>query len=433
MGLAVELNRPDVVTPAIPSDESGGQRNPPIRTSIQRASSSSSNRIAAIDGLRGLAALMVIWVHYSDVEQPGTVTKHILNIGNFAFNGLDLFFVISGFLLAGILFDNKEAKNYYSTFYIRRICRLFPLYYLMIGLYLLARTIHPTGEAGFLWGVPLWTFLVFVQNIPMAMQGALYPWFLGPTWSLAIEEQFYAVLPFTIRNLKKWQIATIVAFLVIVGLVTRVFIVESKSLSYFAAYWLTICRLDTLGIGVLTAMVVRWRKIPERLLVITAAILFPVNFYLTMEHFTPLVNAWSRPLVGVFIATVVIILYQYPENRLSRIFRLKPLLFMGTISYGVYMFHIPTQYLVFWIGGEYTRHIIDSYTFMLSIAAATCTIGLAHLSWMLFEKPLLRIGHKRMYKAADKNAEPASPKDSSVEIEQNSLVGLAPSANVHNY
>ncbi len=160
------------------------------------------DRVPELDGLRGLAILLVIICHYVGNANHGAVGKwqyRMLSAFNIGWSGVDLFFVLSGFLIGGILLDQRESLNYFRAFYMRRVFRILPLYYgwtLLFGVLVLAATWLAPGRFPVayqdLWQVPV--HLLFLQNFWIGMQKWPWIWFVV-TWSLAVEEQFYLVAP----------------------------------------------------------------------------------------------------------------------------------------------------------------------------------------------------------------------------------------------
>src|SRR5947209_6904169 len=163
-----------------------------------------------LDGLRGLAILMVVSFHYNLAPFLGGV-------------GVDLFFVLSGFLLGGTLLDKREASNYFKAFYTRRVCRIFPLYFLSLFLFVILLLAAPFTLGWLLFGdsirfllgdpLPLWSYFTFTQNFAMVDQGVWgIPW-LGHAWSLAVVEQFYLILPVLIRFVSREKLPYVFAAL----------------------------------------------------------------------------------------------------------------------------------------------------------------------------------------------------------------------------
>ena len=157
----------------------------------------SGRRIPELDGIRGLAIVSVLIWHYGVgqiVSEPHSILNYALRMLGFTWSGVDLFFVLSGFLIGGILLDNKGSKDYFKIFYIRRICRIFPLYFLWLALFaaisygaayfVVANRLHQIDWL-FQNSMPMWSYLTFTQNIAMAFKGDFGANWLGVTWSLA--------------------------------------------------------------------------------------------------------------------------------------------------------------------------------------------------------------------------------------------------------
>jgi peptidoglycan/LPS O-acetylase OafA/YrhL len=167
----------------------------------------SEPRSPALDGVRGVAILLVLFWHlYACVPHPQWTQNFIPFdwLANMGWSGVILFFVLSGFLIARILLRHRQQPRYFSTFYIRRTARIIPLYYLCLGSFLLVRHWLPSAENPPLTplldnhSIALWPYAIFVQNYAMAQINHFGGAWLGVTWSLAIEEQFYLLLPLLI-------------------------------------------------------------------------------------------------------------------------------------------------------------------------------------------------------------------------------------------
>src|SRR5262249_34841992 len=149
---------------------------------------------------------------------PGTTAAHVARCFSLCWCGVDLFFVLSGFLIAGILLDNRTATNYFSVFYTRRICRIFPLYFLVLGLFILLLATGAREWTSLTWlfhdPMPLWSYATFTQNVPMALQSTLGAGWMEVTWSLAVEEQFYFVIPLLVWLFPRRTLAVIAILLI---------------------------------------------------------------------------------------------------------------------------------------------------------------------------------------------------------------------------
>ena len=155
-----------------------------------------------LDGLRGIAVLLVIAYHYLiiDLHFMSVPLYYAVWVFQIGWSGVDLFFVLSGFLIGGILLDHRESKRILQTFYIRRACRILPLYLAtftlyVIGVYLFDNRVRTNFALPFINHGPIWPFATFTQNYWMAIAHEWGCAFNGMTWSLAVEEHFYLLLP----------------------------------------------------------------------------------------------------------------------------------------------------------------------------------------------------------------------------------------------
>src|SRR5215475_5135109 len=181
-----------------------------IARSIEKTSPTTfhepTKRIQALDGLRGIAVLLVLVRHsVAGIETPSPFWSSVIKPLRLTWSGVDLFFVISGFLIGGILLDARNSSRYFQTFYLRRTFRILPIYYLFLAFYF-ARHLPIRFMAGTFGDtsplpIPFFSFVTFTHNFWMASYGWFGAWGIAPTWSLAIEEQFYLTIPFAIRRI----------------------------------------------------------------------------------------------------------------------------------------------------------------------------------------------------------------------------------------
>jgi peptidoglycan/LPS O-acetylase OafA/YrhL len=219
-------------------------------------------RIPALDGLRGLAICLVLAWHgffqYSLPNHPQIA--RMATLGRLLWSGVDLFFVLSGFLIGGILLDALTAQRYFAPFYIRRAHRIVPLYaVVLLSVLPVTYLLGHLGASGLFVEarVPLWYYPTFLQNFWMAKHGAFGSYTLGPTWSLAVEEQFYLTLPLIIRYISRPRLWWTVVGLIIVAPLLRIFLNNSVSHGILAGYVLMPCRADALGLGIIAALIKR--------------------------------------------------------------------------------------------------------------------------------------------------------------------------------
>jgi peptidoglycan/LPS O-acetylase OafA/YrhL len=179
---------------------------PQKEASSQNLSPDWSRRIPALDGLRGIAILLVLLMHSIFQMQTNSVfVSRLLALGKLSWSGVDLFFVLSGFLIGGILLDARESPRYFQTFYIRRAYRILPLYAVITTIFLfhhLPFHFLPGRLGAFSpLTIPWFSYLTFTQNFWMGPLGCGLP-AMAVTWSLAVEEQFYLTVPWVIRKVR---------------------------------------------------------------------------------------------------------------------------------------------------------------------------------------------------------------------------------------
>jgi len=362
-------------------------------------------RIPVLDGLRGIAILTVLTYHFAlfGIKFGASLWERVYqNIAAIGWAGVDLFFVLSGFLITSILFQSRHNANYYSAFYFRRAVRIFPLYYASLAILLFAvpRITHHAmlrpGYQAFAW-LYLLNWQMGIRFFPAPTQ------FLQHFWSLCIEEQFYLGWPFVVRALERRRLMMVCAAMIVFSLCLRV--TFQRFQMDVAAYVLTFCRLDSLAIGALVGLALRddrhWRiaeKIAPLLTALAATgliVLMWVTGALSFGAFwmgTAGITLW-----GLFFGGCLVIALQAKAGSLvSRGCSSHFLRFFGKYSYALYICHQPL------ILGLVSRGIdSDRLTLVLgskllgvlalnAIAFSIATL-LAFLSWHLFEKQFLKL------------------------------------------
>ncbi len=203
-----------------------------------------------LDGLRGLAILMVMLFHYGTALNSHSFPQHVVMFGcELGWTGVDLFFVLSGFLITGILLDSRDADNYFSSFYCRRVLRIFPAYYLSL---LIVFFLYPVFMPGYEHAGPppqerIWYF-AYAQNwIGLLVDGGRQR-MIGHYWSLGIEEQFYLIWPWIVYKSTTKRIGQIAIGASVVALALR-FTLLALHVSPEIIYRNTFTRMDALLIG----------------------------------------------------------------------------------------------------------------------------------------------------------------------------------------
>jgi peptidoglycan/LPS O-acetylase OafA/YrhL len=340
----------------------------------------------ALDGLRGVAILLVVIYH-----NFGFISQSY-----FGWLGVDLFFVLSGFLITDILLRTVNDPNFLSNFYMRRVLRIFPLYYVSLLLFLFI--VAPLTSDKIEWSyykenqVYLWTYL---QNWLYIFKEPGSAAILNHYWSLAVEEQFYIFWPLVILLLKKPKyLLAFIGILLIAVIVFRfvLWFYQVEDLAYYNLY--TFTRIDGICIGCMVALLMRMnmnfiRNYTFLIVLVFAAVNF--GFYFINRE-----NDYSFPyiaLVGYTTFAMILGLLVYEavtrETRLlNMIFGFGLLKFFGRISYGLYIFHWPVYLL---LSAYYSDTSGISDKLLLSLAATGIAILISWLSYRYFERYFLRL------------------------------------------
>jgi peptidoglycan/LPS O-acetylase OafA/YrhL len=370
-------------------------------------------RIPELDGLRGIAIAMVVTHHYflEPIQAPrATWLYYVQASGRLAFSGLDLFFVLSGFLIGGILLDARDSSNYFRVFYTRRLFRIVPVYaVLLFG----AFSVFLLGSLGagnrltwlFQGRLPWVPHLVFLQNFWMAKANTFGPAVLGLTWTLAVEEQFYLTLPFLVRFLSSRHLVFILFGGVLAAPILRIAVHVLWPRHELAWYVMMPCRADALLLGVLGAVALRnprWRLRLQgsRQVLLCALVVLAFGFAL-------LTKLWGALTFGVltigltwlatFYLCVLLNAVIYKDSWLSRCLRWRWLMGLGSIAYGMYLFHQFVAYVLFAVVWGRSPGPLSWSRLCVSVSALVVTLILCRLSWVYFEKPLVLAAHKTNY------------------------------------
>ncbi len=380
----------------------------------------SRRHLPGLDGVRGLAILLVMLSHFivvGDNLGKDTVIARFLHSG---YLGVDLFFVLSGFLITGILIDSKASPKYFRVFYVRRALRIFPLYYGLLAVsWLTVIFITPqdkpllTGHDSMAW------YWLYASNIGMAIKGG---WLASPTWvglghfwSLAVEEQFYLVWPFLVFWTPVPHLKRLCAILVIAS--PFVFMTLTFLMGDRATYVSTLGRLGVLAAGGWMAIVWRepraWPKFKKLLApcaIVSGALL------LLERSFVPALSFMEPSLALLLGSALVGLAASGTAGALrGRVFESPVLRWLGKYSYGIYVYHhaLKPVWMHFLWDGWITRVFGTGWpaTLCYTASATTASLVLAWLSWKLFESPILSLKSKFDYRARklpDSSVSPSS-------------------------
>ncbi len=383
----------------------------PISSHRDAGSSSTPDlnaHLPALDGLRGLAILAVMIFHQTCLRPATAIDREFLRWAGFLQTGVDLFFVISGFLITGILLESKESRNYFRNFYARRVLRIFPLYYLILilGLVVLPRISHLKSEK---WGQlgafeQLW-YWTFLSNWWIAWRG------YGPknglidlSWTLAIEEQFYLIWPIAVWAFGRGRLVLICVGLIAAAPLFRLALVLRGSPAIWA-HMMTPARMDALAIGAIIALLARGpagtaRLIaPARVMAIAGGLASVVLMLLTRRPTGPhgVVVVCEGTVVPTFFGGLLILAITARAGGLAaRLFSSRMLRIFGVSSYALYLCHNPIQASIrdkIYGPDNFPRLLGSSIPgqVLFCVVATLAALGCARLSWLWFEEPILRL------------------------------------------
>jgi peptidoglycan/LPS O-acetylase OafA/YrhL len=318
--------------------------------------------------------------------------------------GVDLFFCLSGFLIGGILLDNRESSSYFATFYVRRGFRIAPIYYLTVTLVLLALPWFPRAGAAI---YPPGFFFAYVQNVAMSVTGVETTKWLMPTWTLCIEEQFYLLLPVVLLLTPSRLLARVLLGLIVSATLTRLVLI-AISANNLALHMLLPTEWDLLFLGVLGAYAMRNPVALERLTrdnrfaLKSVTLGGPILLLVLATDDNALgwstVDMFGNLVLGIGLTGLLMLVVSgSPEGQR---FRSHTLQFFGRISYALYLIHQPVAGLMHsLILGN--RPDIGKFTqATVTVAAMIVSVAIAHLSWVYLESPLIRLGHNWRYREA---------------------------------
>lgn len=368
-------------------------------------------RVPALDGLRGIAILTVLFGHLTWQEERfySRIGNVVFGLADTSWCGVDLFFVLSGFLITGILYDAKGARNFFSSFYIRRVLRIFPLYYAMlIAAVFIVPALAPvdpklsdlTAHQSWLW--------MFSANL---LIGWKQIWFfdspyvsLGHFWSLAVEEHFYFLWPLAVFFLDRRWLMRLCILAIGGALIFRLGLLAQGATST-PLYVLTWCRMDSLATGALLALLARGPAgiaamvRPAWVVLIAAGTALAVmglrHGGRLMSHDTVAVT-WGFSLLAAFFGAMLILaVAARPASLGGRFFSCRFLRFFGKYSYALYVLQaVPRKLYHTLFPLDALTALVGSYPVALGIFSLLLLgtmVLMALLSWHLYEKHFLKL------------------------------------------
>lgn len=362
--------------------------------------------MAALDGVRGLAIALVLCVHFIGDDVPQSLLERgVTRLACYGVWGVDLFFVLSGFLITGILYDARGGPDYFRNFYVRRTLRIFPLHYAVLAfLFVLLPALPLPYPAGLAEAAShqrwLWPY---AGNLYLSWQGA---WsalpFVGHFWSLAVEEHFYLVWPVVVLFCSRRALLAVCVGCGVFALSLRVAL-SLAGVSDVALVAFTPCRLDALCAGAFLAVTLRsvglerMARVARPALAALAALVALATLWNAGVGALPwLVLPLRGTLVALLSGALIVVALAAPApGVVGRVFCSGAARFLGKYSYGLYVFQglIAASFQGHQVEDRLTRALGSHGAAMAAQAAAG--VGLSLLlaigSYELFEKHFLRL------------------------------------------
>ena len=394
------------------------------------------DRILTLDGIRGIAIAMVMVYHFfgiyrlqfhfmADPESLPTFERVVTKAAGAGWVGVDLFFVLSGFLITGILYDAKgPARQYFRTFYARRVLRIFPAYYVFLLLLMLLLPLLGESAAQRSLGAGLAWYGSYLSNVRDVFDPGLRADFLFAShlWSLAVEEQFYLVWPAFVFLFSRKTLLWICGVGALCALAVRVSF-EMADASPGLGITLTPARMDTLAAGAFIALSARsagdFRSLLRWAPLAVAASGFAVVLVGVLNGGYTVSDPWVRTagLSGVAIlfgAFLVLAIGQSPGSLAHGVLANPSLRWLGRYSYAAYLFHLPIATLL----ARKADFFGDTPTLfgtslpgaaVFVVAAGSVSLAVAWLSWQVWESQFLKLKRYFPYAGHAGVPAPASP------------------------
>ena len=364
----------------------------------------------ALDGLRTIAVGMVFAVHYLE---PAF---------SYGWLGVQIFFVLSGFLITGILFDTRHDEHRFRNFYVRRALRIFPLYYgvLLFFLSVLLYTHARLPQLFGLWWIYAGNFFWLLAHPPISdglLTGSGKPFAaIGHLWSLAVEEQFYLLWPLVVFTvLRRRRLMQLSLLLIVCRCLLAAYWqkhLPTATLTNGLIYRMLPTQCDGFLIGGLLALWLRGTPSPRVLAWAGRVALLAVVLYVStlaglylhpgwihgqniLASRTGIEAVYGLPLAN-FVSGWVLLAATVPFTWVYRLCHLTPMRSLGRVSYGLYLFHLPIKVFIqpFLIAYFTHRTPVPGFRTVESLLCSVLTVGLAYASYYGYEKPFLRLKNR---------------------------------------
>lgn len=360
-----------------------------------------------LDGLRGVAIALVLVIHFLVFEPWSMVDRVAVTVAGAGWVGVDVFFVLSGFLITGILYDTRRSSRYFSTFFLRRCLRIFPLYFAYVAaVAAVAFVVAPSTSAAGEWRTHQWWYWTYTVNLLAAYAGSwdVLQLETGHLWSLAIEEQFYLFWPLVVWKAGRHRLAA--GCMAAIGAVALLRVAARLGgINPVAIFASTPTRIDALLAGALIALAMRggasdegFRRAGSAALWCGAAgTLLAFGSQLDSHGYGPLIQTVGFPAITAVSAGLVMhAVAGDPDGWLRRMLRSRALVTLGGYSYGLYMLHQAAEAAVIQVFPDVTAlptmgGIVLPWVLLRAVCSTALALGAAYASWHLFEKHFLAL------------------------------------------
>lgn len=363
-------------------------------------------RIVALDGVRGLMTILVVLSHYFG-EVPHGISVFML--GRMA---VETFFVLSGYLVGGLILDKMHNDNFFQVFYLRRICRTLPIYFFCV-IMITAALSATTGA----WrdadvSFPAWSYFTFTQTFFMAEAHSIGAHWLSPSWTLAIEEQFYVLAPLTFLLVPRRYIAATLIAAAAAAVLCRIGAYEFGVVNRTAAHVLLPTNADVLIFGLLAALtarlaVVRQGRFDYALRLAPTVLLLCLAFLGVIAGAGSALFAILYPLLIAIAAAAFLVSLVRGAPEAAR-FHSHVLRFFGRTSYAVYLTHLPILGLMHGLLLGARPDIVTSAQWLVTLAALPICVVVGSVLTKLVEEPITAFGRSFTWSGVPRRARSAA-------------------------
>ncbi|HEY6413237.1 MAG TPA: acyltransferase [Edaphobacter sp.] len=347
-----------------------------IPTTRNPAAAARGTRIERLDGVRTIAIALVIAIHFG-----------FFSLG---WAGVQLFFVLSGLLITGILRRARRDQSYWRPFYIKRATRILPPMLIAV-ISAAALFLIPWRKIGLY-------YIFFAANFGEALYRGESKT-LGVMWSLAVEEQFYFLWPFAVRFLNRRQLIRLLIAILIVEPILRALATPHFS-TFWSIFFLTPFQVDGLAAGCLLSLILESETATEWLQVWCARLLFTSLFAFFICSLLPrfhreansvLFNSLGYSLIVAISASFIAYILLRSSNLASKTLASSGIVFVGTISYGIYLFHP----LILELMGRLLQSVGFYHQRTMAPLTIGVTVAVSWVSYRYYEQPMIRWGRRR--------------------------------------